>query len=374
MSANESLPILDLEYQNNVIRFIDSNYMGQPGQYRYSAACSVPTLYSSTYAAMTLSLLGREIPDREQWIQYLCAHQDDDGLFRDPAIWGAGWYKGDPLWCGRTHLTSHVVIALACLGAVAPKENTFLKPWEDIDRLVDWLENHVWNCKGDISQTGNEIMNIGGLLQYERDFHGNDRAGKAVEVILEWLSTHHVNPDTGLWGDDVDLDDPLQLSNVVQAAYHWWELFFYDGIPIPYADKAVESMLKTQNPLGGFGLGVHHPDDPFVSSACEDIDTMSPLARLYRMGIAETSEVRQALQRGVKWVKSNQTPDGGLQFIKNKAFTYGHPNLTGPADRGAMFPTWFRTLTLALTAKALGGEPVQLVRCPGMQFDVLPAR
>lgn len=370
MSANENLPILDLEYQNNVIRFIDSNYMGQPGQYRYSAACSVPTLYSSTYAAMTLSLLGREIPDREQWIQYLCAHQDDDGLFRDPAIWGAGWYKGDPLWCGRTHLTSHVVIALACLGAVAPKENTFLKSWEDIDRLVDWLENHVWNCKGDISQTGNEIMNIGGLLQYERDFHGNDRAGKAVEVILEWLSTHHVNPDTGLWGDDVDLDDPLQLSNVVQAAYHWWELFFYDGIPIPYADKAVESMLKTQNPLGGFGLGVHHPDDPFVSSACEDIDTMSPLARLYRMGIARTDEMRQALQRGVKWVKSNQTPDGGLQFIKKKAFTYGHPNLTGPADRGAMFPTWFRTLTLALTAKALGGEPVQLVRCPGMQFDV----
>ena len=75
--------------------------------------------------------------------------------------------------------------------------------------------------------------------------------------------------------------------------------------------------------------------------------------------------------RGVAWVKSNQTPDGGLQFVKNREFQYGHPNLIGPADSGAMFPTWFRTLTLALTAKAISDEPVTLVRCPGMQFDVL---
>ncbi len=371
MLFNKDATILDKKYQDNVIQFIQSNYLGEPGHYRYSSVCSVPTLYSSTYAAMTLSLLGEDIPEREQWIQYLCSHQEDDGLFRDPAIWGYGWYEGDPLWCGRTHLTGHVLIALTCLGAVAPKENTFLKPWEDLDWLVNWLENHVWNCKGDFSQTGNEIMNIGCLLQYERDFHANDRAGKAVETILEWLSTHHLNPDTGLWGDDIDLDDPLQLSSVVQAAYHWWELFFYDGIPIPYAEKAVASMLKTQNPLGGFGLGVHHPEDPFVSSACEDIDTMSPLARLYRLGIAKNDDVRYALRRGVQWVKSNQTPDGGLQFIKNKEFEYGHPNLLGPENGGAMFPTWFRTLTLALTAKAFGDESIQLVRCPGMQFDVL---
>ena len=40
--------ILDGEYRENVLRFLASNYMGQPGQYRYSAACAVPTLYSST--------------------------------------------------------------------------------------------------------------------------------------------------------------------------------------------------------------------------------------------------------------------------------------------------------------------------------------
>ena len=361
---------MDSEYKNSVLRFVRSNYMGLPGRYRYSACCTEPTLYSSSYAAMILSLFGEEFPDKDEWIRWFCGHQDDDGLFRDSVIFGQGWYEGDLLWCGRTHLTSHIVIALACMGAVAPKEMTFLEPWEDIDYLVSWLESRLWTCKGDISQTGNEIMNVSGLLQYERDFHANDRAGHAVATILEWLSNHHISSESGLWGDDTDLDDPLQLSNCVQAAYHWWELFFYDGVEIPYGKAAAASILRTQNPLGGFGLGVHHPEDPYVSSACEDIDSISPLARLYRLGIARTEDVRQALLRGIDWVRSNQTPDGGLQFIKNKEFEYGHPQLFGSQSGGAMFPTWFRTLTLALASTALGDETLHYVHCPGMQFDV----
>lgn len=362
--------LLDQTFKDDVLRFIHTNYMGLPGRYRYSAVSGEATLYASTYAAMTMSLFGKDIPDREEWAAYLCSYQEADGLFRDPVIWGEGWYKNDALWCGRTHLTSHILIALTCLGAVAPRENTFLSPWEDTDYMVSWLESRLWNCKGDISQTGNEIMNVGGLLQYERDFHGNDRAGRAVATMLEWLSCHHIDPATGLWGDDVDLRDPLQLSGLVQAAYHWWELFFYDGVPIPYAAQAAESILMTQNPLGGFGLGVHNRKDPFLSSACEDIDSMSPLARLYRLGIVKNDTVKEALLKGAQWVKSNQTPDGGLQFIKNRRFDYGHPQLAGPEDQGAMFPTWFRCLTLALTARAFGDESLHFVRCPGMQFDV----
>jgi len=358
------------DFKDGVLRFVRSNYMGLPGRYRYSECCTKPTLYSSSYAAMILSLFGEEFPDREEWVRWLCSFQEEDGLFRDPVIYGQGWYKKDLLWCGRTHLTSHIVIALACMGAAAPKEMTFLKPWEDIDYLVSWLESRLWTCEGDISQTGNEIMNVGGLLQYERDFHANDKASHAVAVILEWLSTHHVSRETGLWGENANLEDPLQLSGCVQAAYHWWELFFYDGVEIPYAKEAAASILRTQNPLGGFGLGVHHPDDPYVSSACEDIDSISPLARLYRMGLVRTDEVRLALLRGIDWEYSNQTPGGGLPFIRNKAFEYGHPQLLGSQSGGAMFPTWFRTLTIALASTALGDETLHYVLCPGMQFDV----
>ncbi len=361
---------MDQQYRDRILRFVQARSAGVPGRYTYSAFCTEPTLYASTYAAMLYSLLDRQIDKKEAWAEYICSFQDDDGLFRDPVIFGQGWYKGDPLWCGRVHLSCHAIIALACLGKTAPKTISFLDPWKDADRLVPWLESRLWSIRGDISQTGNEIMNIGSLLQYARDFHGDHRAGHAVSVMLEWLCTHHIDPETGLWGDDVDISNPLQLSNAVQAAYHWWELFFYDGIGIPYAAQAAETILKTQNPLGGFGLGVHHPSDPYVSSACEDIDSLSPLSRLYRLGIVRDENVVRALQKGMQWVAGNQTPDGGMEFIKGTDFMYGHPQLTGKAGYGAMFPTWFRTLTLALAAHALGDDSFRFVRCPGMQFDV----
>ena len=365
---------MDHQFSDKIIRFVQSRNTGVPGCYLYSAFCGAPTLYSSTYAAMIYSLLGREIEDRADWADYICSFQDDDGLFRDPVIYGQGWYEGDPLWCGRAHLSCHAIIALACLERTAPKKITFIDFWKDPDRLVRWLESRLWNNGGDISQTGNEIMNIGSLLQYSRDFHEDEKAGRALSVMLEWLCENHLNPETGLWGDDMDLSNPLQLSNSVQAAYHWWELFFYDGIEIPYADKAVETILKTQNPHGGFGLGVHNPDDPFVSSACEDIDSMAPLSRLYALGAVRSERIISALQKGMKWVESNQTSDGGMEFIKDKDFVYGHPQLTGKAGHGAMFPTWFRTLTLALASHALGDDSLHFVRCPGMQFDAVTVR
>ena len=358
---------MDKVYRKSVLSFVRSNALGEPGKYRYSASCTEPTLYSSCYAAMLYSLFGEELPEKEAWAAYLCSHQDEDGLFRDPVIYDQGWYEGDPLWCGRSHLTSHVLIALTALGAVAPKPLGFVKKWEDPDFLVKWLESSAW--EGDISYTGNEIMNVGGLLQYERDFHGNDRAGKAVSVIFDWLNTHHLNPETGLWGDQ-DLSDPCQLSNAVQAAYHWWELYFYDNVPVPCADKAVESILRTQNVNGGFGLGVHNPDNPFVSSACEDIDSLAPMARLYRLGTVRNDRMKTAMETGLRWVKSNQMPDGGLVFMKDRGFEYGHRQLHGAFGQGAMFPTWFRTLTVALVSHALGDDTWHFVRCPQMQFDV----
>ena len=88
----------------------------------------------------------------------------------------------------------------------------------------------------------------------------------------------------------------------------------------------------------------------------------SPSGTLRHIALSQTEE------------ESNQTPDGGMEFIKGTDFEYGHPQLTGKAGFGAMFPTWFRTLTLALAAHALGDDSFCFVRCPGMQFDVFPAQ
>lgn len=361
------------DLRSGVLQFVRSCALPErgPGRYRYSLACDAPTLYASTYAAMARSLLrALDGPDLGAWAAYLNKHQDADGLYRDPVTYGEGWYADDPLWCGRSHLTCHVITALTCLGAVALRPFAWLEPWREPDALVTWLESRDWGAR--VGWTGNEIMNVGTLLQYARDYHNDDRAARAVACLLDWLEAHHLNPESGVWGT-LDPGDPLQRSHAVQAAYHWWPLFAYDRRLFPSVNRAVDTVLATQNPRGGFGWGVHNPTEPFASSACEDIDSLDPLARMLGQTSHRDEEVRMALQRGAEWVLSNQMQDGGFVFMRGRPFEYGHPQLRSEAGQGAMFPTWFRLLSLALVGQALpnslfGQIGWHFADCPGMQF------
>jgi len=164
---------------------------------------------------------------------------------------------------------------------------------------------------------------------------------------------------------------------MVQAAYHWWPLYFYDNRPIPCIERAIDAVLATQNAKGGFGCGVYKPTELETSSACEDIDSIDPLARMTAKTDYRKTDIQTALRRALDWVIQNQVADGGMVFIKNQPFEYGHPELTSPFGRGAMFPTWFRTLSLALLGKALpdtwtGQIPWYFVRSPGYQFWSTP--
>ena len=102
------------QIRTGTLRYIESMRLpAEPyGRYRYAAGMPKPTLYSSTYAAMTRDLY-RDLgslsdAERAEWIEYLQSHQDDDGLFRDPLISDQGWYKGDPEWCGRRRANRRV--------------------------------------------------------------------------------------------------------------------------------------------------------------------------------------------------------------------------------------------------------------------------
>ena len=168
-------------------------------------------------------------------------------LFRS-VIFNQGWYKGDPEWCGRRHLSCHVVTALTCLGAVAKK------PLRDLERfiapggLVKWLESRDWAKQPDF--VGNEVLNVGTLLQYARDFQKDERCRPVVAELLDWMTTHHMSEQTGLWGR-LDVNEPRGLSRAVMGGYHFWLLYFYDRVSIPHADRATDMCLKTQNKLGG---------------------------------------------------------------------------------------------------------------------------
>jgi hypothetical protein len=351
------------------MRFSDRPY----GRYRYAAEMTEPTLYSSTYAAMTRGLY-RDLnalsgAERSQWIAYLQAHQEPDGLYSDPRIAGEGWYKDDPEWCGRRHLSCHVVTALTCLGAVAAKPARWLEPFYDRSGLLRWLENRDWEKNADT--VGNEVLNLGTLLQYERDFRREPRAATAVQDMLDWLAHHQINAKTGLWGT-FDTSQPKGLSRAVQAAYHFWLLFFYDRRPIPYPRQAVDHVLRTDNPAGSFGWGVHGN----TSSACEDIDSIDPLVRMSLLSDYRREEIRTTLRRAAPHILSNQNEDGGFAFIRRTPFSYGHPMLSSSGNGSGLFPTWFRTLSLAYLGKILpdsvAGFDWDFHDCPGYQFWLSP--
>lgn len=323
---------------------------------------------------MTYSLLGElsnfSSCEKKAWANYLNGFQDEDGLFRDPVIYGQGWYKDDPLWCGRPHLSCHVLTALACLGSKAAKPLSFLDHYKDIDKLSKWLSGLDFGKM--VAYSGNEIMNIGTMLQYSRDFHADDKAGDSAKFLLEWLSSNHINKESGIWGS-LDISNPVQRSESVQAAYHWWPLFFYDKFPVPYMETVIDTLLATQNPKGGFGWGVHNPKDPYVSSACEDIDSIDPLVRISAMIPYRRMEVQEVLKRAEAHVFTNQMSDGGFVFYRGRDFQYGHEELSGLSYAGAMFPTWFRTLSLAIIDAYFGemnkSEPqFTFTDFPGFQF------
>lgn len=338
------------DYNNQrkkTLDFININKVGDHiAEYKYSYPSSKPTIYASCYACMIRSLYGDldsfSDEQKKEWTSYFDSFQSpDDGLFYDPVLANVIYNKED--WWGARHLALHLIIAYTALGSRPKYDFRFLKPFYDPSYVIDWLESRDWYDR--IAFTGNEVMNYGCLLQYSRDFFGNKDAGNGLRVMLDWLE-QKINPDTGMWGSQPGVD-PTQLSLVVQGAYHIYPLFFYDNRNLPYNDKAIDLLLKTQNPLGGFGVQLN-------SSACEDIDSIYPLIRFSKITDYRKEEVDLALKRAFPFVLANMNDDGGFVFRRNEPFHYGHKEMYSGYNESSMFATWFRTLCLAYLVNYLG--------------------
>lgn len=333
-----------------------------PGRYAHQAG-GPPLLYASAYAALTRHLCCEldtvSATDKSDWAVYLQSFQSGDGLFRDPAI--ACDLAETCDWWGWRHLTLHVLMALTGLNAVALRRFALLEPFRSKSVLESWLGNRNW-CT-DPANASNEVQNVCTLMQYARDFQGELQWSDPIKWLLDWLAAHQ-DPITGLWGSRFDTPD--RLSQGVQAGYHLWLLFLYDRRPVGNPARIVTSCLRTQNRLGGFAPSPN-------SSACEDIDSIDPLARLAAQTPTQQSQIKTCLERTVPWVLANANPDGGWVFRRHQTFEYGHPLMSSQPDHSSLFPTWFRMLSLALCAKALPDHPLaelpwQFLESPGHQF------
>lgn len=352
------------EMRNTTLNYIKANQKPEVciGAYSYKPK-GAALLYASCYAAQTRCLYADldnlSVAQRSDWIKYIQNYQCDDGLFRDPLIDIPLAEAAD--WWGWRHLALQVIMALTALGGTAQKEFRLLDFFREPGAMTQWLETRNWRF--DPAGVSNEIQNHATLLQYARDFQNQDWCRDPLEEMYVWLDRYQ-DPVTGLWGNG--FDTPVLLSNGVQTGYHLWLLYLYDNRPIQYVEKIIDSCLATQNMFGGFGV-------PRNSSACEDIDSIDPLARFYFMTDYRRDDIRKALERALFWVLANVNPDGGWVFRRGEKFCYGHKLMTANFNESSMFPTWFRTLSLAYLNNVLPDSPVasynwQFINCPGLQF------
>ena len=352
----EEVRSLTLDY---LFRMRTQSRGGQTG-YRHSTSTKRPILYATIAALLTKHLYGVRDEAVDEDLDLLTGAQGDDGLFRDPVIACEAAETED--WWGWRHLTLHALMALGLFERPAPKELGYLEQFRNPDGFRKHLDSRDWGSGA--ATTSNEVQNLGVMLQYARDHQSWGPAAPLMDVLHDVVDAHQ-DPNTGLYGDR--FDTPQSLSFGVQAGYHFWLLKFYDGRPIPRAENVIDSLLATQNLLGGYGTDWH-------STACEDIDSIDPLVRMSRQTDYRREDIQVSLRRALPALLQNLNSDGGWVFKRHNALQVVHPEMFSGMNESNMFYTWFRILGLAYCLIGLDEVPQamqydwQFGKAPGHQF------
>lgn len=354
-------------FKTRTSQFLTSLQTDHSGiRYRYSSSCSKSTLYASAYSCMALSLLGylQDYSDEEkrEWADYFDSFQrSEDGLFYDQAVMNDLYPESD--WWGARHLTLHMISAYTDLGARPKYPFAFLNKYYNTGCIKSWLDAFDWRGASlGMSDIDNKIMNIGCLLQYQRDYWNDHEAADAIAFLKNYLR-EKINSETGMWGG-FEAANAYQRSHMVQFAYHLLPLFTYDkDFEFDY-EKIVSLVLKTQNKFGGYGVKLN-------SSACEDIDSIDILIR-FSPYVSENlrEKINKSLINALKWVLLNQVDDKGFVFRLAEPFVYGSNQTSSLTNNGAMLPTWFRLLSIAYLTRHLSiPQNFVITTCPGYEIQ-----
>ena len=341
-----------------------------PYTYKYASSRNAPCLYASIYAVMIEGILGvlnnRSKQERQEWADYLNSFQNpEDGLYYDPSLLGDA-YEHKGVWnegWGKHHLMGHMIIALARLGTTPKYPLKYLEKYFDQQYLISWMDS--FDFANDVWTVSNYFMNLYTVLEYVRDFIGDLRADISIKTMTAWIITHQ-NPETGMWhtSEWSELSHSEKL-NVVRAAYHFYPLFEYERMPIPYSEKIVKNILPLQNSRGGWTV------ENGNSGACEDIDALEPLIRCSDACPELAAQIKAAVKRSMVWQLSCRNADKGFSFYLRAQQEYGgHPLTTSVRDESSMFGTWFRVLCLAYEMRFLGiPNDFNIGHFPGYEID-----
>lgn len=308
------------------------------------------TLYASAFACMLYHYTGKLetlTPGQKQaWAEYLNSWQDpESGYFLGPEL-APEKMSGDkhsPEHVSQ-HLAAHVLPALNLLNASPAYSLSFAHAYTDLHFLQQWLDARDWS---EAWLEGNNLLFVGQFLIYLRDIEGVSSASAALDLLFEWLDAE-VDPETGLWGTNGYCSRPAALY----GGYHQLLLYYYEDRPIRYPTRLIDVALSLQNADGSF-------DPHGRGSACQDTDAIDILVNIYKLIDYKRPQVRITLRRALEYVLYMQMPDGGFVNRRDEPFTHmGVEMTTSRANRSNLFPTWFRTHSLALIGEILTDEPI----------------
>lgn len=338
MRSIEDIKSAGLQFAES-LRVVDDHgsFLG----YRHSPSTKMPILYSTLAVLLLKHLYGVSDSTTSEELERVLTYQNEDGLFRDPAIDCQA--AADEDWWGWRHLTLHALMTLALYDVAVKYKMTYIEQLLVKDNLRIHLERMDWGSR--VGVTSNAVQNLGVMLQYARDWQGLKEADSALEIIYNVIERNQ-DPSSGLHG--IDLDTLHGRSFGVRATYHFWLLYCYDRRPMPMMDKIVINALNTQNMRGGFS-------PLWNSNACEDIDSIDGIARFSPdLGNNYKETAKLSLLRTISPILSNVNPDGGWVFRRDEPLFLPHPQMCSSANESNLFYTWFRTLGLAYCLQGLG--------------------
>ena len=346
--------------KKKTLSFVSSMKAEASFDYFYSSSVNQCNIYNSVYACLLLGLYNElnksSKEEKEQLVAYFDSFQNPkDGMFYDTRIDGDTYRTCN--WWGAEHLCPHIIAVYCALGAKPKYEFDWVKKYYDYKVLKDLLDTCDWESaipnENDID---NKIMNVGVMLQYQRDFWNDKEAGAAVEYLKTYLRGK-LKQETGMWGT-YDINDKEELPRMIQFSYHLFRIFMYDNEKMLSPKHIIDNIIKSQNKYGGFGASLN-------SSACEDIDAIDVLIYTANQIDYRKTDIIRCLSYALQFVLTNQNEDGGFVFRRDEEFSYGHHLLSSKKNESGMFPTWFRTLCLAYMARYMGDKNYSFVNAPG---------
>ncbi|WEK05014.1 MAG: acyltransferase [Candidatus Devosia phytovorans] len=174
--------------------------------------------------------------------------------------------------------------------------------------LCDWLDGLPWRTRA--WSSGSVIDAIGTALYFNARYFDT---GRTRETLFGWLALHQ-DRASGLWGSSTAEEGLLQPVNGFYRLTRGTYAQF--GLPVPNAERAIDSALLNYRNYGGFSGRTY--------TACNLLDTIHPLLLCLKQTDYRRAEAEAVARAVIGRVEERWVDGQGFAFADGQA-----PSLQG---------------------------------------------